>query len=75
MANGNDTAATAPDNAVPPPTETALELLTGKQDIVQFDEANHIRYVIWTSDLPTAPPSELGAPAYDTPTFKVWKLY
>jgi len=56
-------------------TQTALDVLTGKQDIVQFDQANHIRYVIWTSDLPAPPPPQLGAPAYDTPTFKVWKLY
>src|SRR5438270_13194354 len=56
-------------------TQTALDVLTGKQEIMQFDVANHIRYVIWTSDLPAPPPSELGAPAYDTPTFKVWRLY
>ena len=56
-------------------TQTALDLLTGKSDIVQFDEQNHIRYVIWTSDLPTPPPSVLGPPAYDTPTFKIWKVY
>jgi hypothetical protein len=56
-------------------TQTALGLLTGKQDIVQFDRQNDIRYVIWTSDLPTPPPAVLGPPAYDTLTFKVWKLY
>jgi len=56
-------------------TQTALDVLTGKQDIEQFNSANHIRYVIWTSDLPAPPPSSLGPPAYDTPSFKVWKLY
>ena len=56
-------------------TQTALDVLTGKRDIAQFDEANRIRYVIWTSDLPAPPPSQLGPPAYDTPTFKIWKLY
>ncbi len=56
-------------------TQTALDLLTGKQDLVQFDRQNDIRYVIWTSDLPSPPPAELGPPAYDTPTFKIWKLY
>ena len=56
-------------------TQTALEVLTGKQDITSFDAQNHIRYVIWTADLSTPPPAELGAPAYDTPTFKIWKLY
>jgi hypothetical protein len=56
-------------------TQTALDLLTGKNDIVQFDTDNHIRYVIWTSDLPTPPPTSLGAPAYDTPNFKIWRLY
>ncbi len=56
-------------------TQTALDLLTGKTDIVQFDTANHIRYVIWTSDLPTPPPQVLGAAAYDTATFKIYRIY
>ena len=56
-------------------TQTALDLLTGKQDLVAFDQQNDIRYVIWTADLPTPPPSVLGPPAYDTPAFKIWKLY
>ena len=56
-------------------TQTALQLLTGKADIVQFDEANKIRYVIWTSDLPAAPPTVLGTPAYDSPNFKIYRIY
>ncbi len=56
-------------------TQTALDLLTGKQDLVQFDRQNDIRYVIWTSDLPSPPPTELGQPAYDTPNFKIWRVY
>ena len=56
-------------------TQTALDLLTGKQDLTQFDADNHIRYVIWTVDLKTPPPAELGTPAYDTPNFKIWRLY
>lgn len=56
-------------------TQTALQLLTGQADVVQFAVQNHIRYVVWTSDLPAPPPSVLGTPAYDTPTFKIWKLY
>jgi len=56
-------------------TQTALGVLTGKSDIVAFDQQNHIRYVIWTSDLKTPPPTALGPPAYDTPDFKIWKLY
>jgi hypothetical protein len=56
-------------------TQTALAVLTGKQDIEQFIQDNHIRYVVWTSDLPTPPPSVLGPPGYDTPVFKVWKIY
>jgi hypothetical protein len=56
-------------------TQTALALLTGRQDIVAFDRANEIRYVVWTSDLGTVPPQELGPPAYQTPTVKIWKLY
>jgi hypothetical protein len=56
-------------------TQTALAVLTGQSDIVAFDQGNHIRYVIWTADLKTPPPAALGPPAYDTPDFKVWKLY
>jgi hypothetical protein len=56
-------------------TQTALPLLTGKADIVQFDDANKIRYVVWTADLPAPPPTVLGPPAYDTPNFKIYRLY
>lgn len=56
-------------------TNTAGDVLTGKADIEQFIQANHIRYVIWTSDLQTPPLAVLGAPAYDTPDFKIWELY
>ena len=55
-------------------TQTALDLLTGKTDITQFMGANQIRYVVWTADLPTGPPEVLGAAAYDTPTFKIWRI-
>jgi hypothetical protein len=56
-------------------TQTALDLLTGKTDIVQFDRLNNIRYVIWTSDLKTPAPTVLGPPAYDTPNFKIFRVY
>lgn len=56
-------------------TQTALAVLTGKSDLEQFISENHIRYVVWTSDLPTPPPDVLGVAAYDTPKFKVWKIY
>ena len=56
-------------------TQTALAVLTGKSDLQQFIATNHIRYVVWTSDLPTPPPDVLGAASYDTPTFKIWKVY
>ena len=56
-------------------TQTALQLLTGKSDIVQFDQANEIRYVIWTADLPAPPPTALGSAAYDTPNFKIYRIY
>ena len=56
-------------------TQTALAVLTGQSDIEAFDQTNHIRYVIWTADLKTPPPAALGPPAYDTPDFKIWKLY
>jgi len=55
-------------------TQTALAVLTGKSDLEQFISNNHIRYVVWTSDLPTPPPAELGAANYDTPNFKIWRL-
>lgn len=56
-------------------SQTALSVLTGQSDLTQFIEANDIRYVIWTVDLQSPPPAALGAPAYDTPSFKIWKLY
>jgi hypothetical protein len=56
-------------------TQIALAVLTGKSDIEQFIQANHIRYVVWTSDLPAPPPDVLGAPGYDTPAFKIWRIY
>ncbi|HEY2597117.1 MAG TPA: hypothetical protein VGJ79_01415, partial [Candidatus Dormibacteraeota bacterium] len=56
-------------------TQAALDLLTGKADLAQFDTANHIRYVIWTADLPTPPPTVLGPPAYDSPNFKIYRVY
>ena len=56
-------------------TQIALSVLTGQSDIEKFVQANQIRYVVWTSDLPALPPSLLGPPAYDTPNFKIWRLY
>jgi hypothetical protein len=56
-------------------TQTALEVLTGKQDLEQFIKANDIRYVVWTVDLQTPPPAVLGPPAYDTNDFKIWKVF
>ncbi|HEX9362825.1 MAG TPA: hypothetical protein VGA47_03480 [Candidatus Dormibacteraeota bacterium] len=56
-------------------TQTALKVLTGREDIEQFTVANDIRYVVWTVDLQSPPPAVLGPPAYDTPDFKIWKLF
>ena len=56
-------------------TQTALAVLTGKQDLESFVREYDIRYVVWTVDLGTPPPPALGPPAYDTPNFKVWRLY
>ena len=56
-------------------TQTALKVLTGQEDIEQFDRANDIRYVVWTVDLQTPPPAILGPPAYDTRDFKIWRLF
>jgi hypothetical protein len=55
-------------------TRTAFELLTGGADLQQFIQDNQIRYVVWNVELESPPPA-LGPPAYDTPTFKIWKLY
>jgi hypothetical protein len=56
-------------------TQTALAVLTGKSDLEQFIRDHNIRYVVWTADLPAAPPGALGAPSYDTPNFKIWRVY
>jgi hypothetical protein len=56
-------------------TQTALAVLTGKADVEQFIQQNHIRYVVWTIDLKTPPPAALGAASYDTPDFKIWRIY
>jgi hypothetical protein len=55
-------------------TQATFDVLTGKNDLQQFVNENHIRYVVWTSDLKTPPPAVLGTAAYDTPDFKIWKL-
>jgi hypothetical protein len=59
----------------PAKTQTAGDLLTGKTDLTPFLQQNDIRYVIWTSDLQSPPPPSLGPPAYDSPDFKIWKLF
>lgn len=56
-------------------TQTALNVLAGQSDLGRFVQANDIRYVVWTSDLPTPPPAGLGPPAYDSPGFKIWRLF
>lgn len=56
-------------------TETALNVLIGQADIQQFIHDNNIRYVVWTVELQTPPPPALGPPAYDTPNFKIWRVY
>ena len=56
-------------------TQTTLALLTGKGDLEGFIHENNIRYVVWTVDLKSAPPATLGAAAYDTPDFKIWRIY
>ncbi len=56
-------------------TQTALKVLTGQEDIEQFIQTNHIRYVVWTVDLDKPPPAVLGPPAYDSSDFKIWRVY
>ncbi len=56
-------------------TQIALSVLTGKSDIEQFISDNQIRYVVWTIDLESPPPAVLGPPGYDTPNFKIWRLF
>ncbi|GAC1471430.1 MAG: hypothetical protein PVSMB3_03010 [Candidatus Dormibacteraceae bacterium] len=56
-------------------TQTAADVLTGKGDLALFVKDNQIRYVVWTADLQAEPPAALGPPAYDTPTFKIWRLF
>jgi hypothetical protein len=56
-------------------TQATFDALTGTTDLEAFIAANRIRYVVWTSDLPTPPPAALGVPAYDSPGFKIWRVY
>ena len=56
-------------------TQNALSLLTGRSDLEQFIREHHIRYVIWTAELESPPPAALGPPAYDSPNFKIWRLF
>jgi hypothetical protein len=56
-------------------TQEAFDLLTGKSDLVDFVHADHMRYVIWTADLPSLPPDSLGPPAYDSPNFKIYRVF
>jgi hypothetical protein len=56
-------------------TQIAANLLTGQADLEQFLQQNDIRYVIWTSDLKSPPPALLGAPSYESPNFKIWRLF
>lgn len=56
-------------------TQIAYDELTGRRDIQQFIQENHIRYVVWNAELQTAPPAVLGRPAYDTPAIKIWRLF
>jgi transposase len=56
-------------------TQTTFNVLTGRSDIEEFIRENQIRYVVWTSDLPAPPPGALGRPAYDSPDFKIWRLF
>src|SRR6267378_1226045 len=56
-------------------SQHAYDLLTGKADLADFIHVDHIRYVIWTSDLATPPPDSLGAPAYDSPNFKIYRIF
>jgi hypothetical protein len=56
-------------------TQQAFDLLTGKADLIDFVHTDHIRYVIWTSNLASPPPTSLGPPAYDTVNFKIYRIY
>src|SRR5229473_1802371 len=56
-------------------TQQAFDLLTGRADLVDFVHTDHIRYVIWTADLRSPPPTALGPAAYDSPNFKIYRVY
>ena len=56
-------------------TRIAYDVLAGNSDIEKFIQDNHIRYVVWNAELGAPPPPELGPPAYDTATIKIWKIY
>lgn len=54
--------------------DLAARLLTGREPgIAQFVAANHIRYVVWTTEFKTAaPPAGLGSPAFYEPGAEVF---
>src|SRR5207245_6548284 len=56
-------------------SQHAFDLLTGKGDLADFIHVDHIRYVIWTVDLQSTPPDSLGPPSYDSPNFKIYRVY
>ncbi|HLQ60705.1 MAG TPA: hypothetical protein VK131_02475 [Candidatus Acidoferrales bacterium] len=55
--------------------QRAYRLLTGLEDVAAFASSNHVRYVVWSDEFGGSPPSGLGEPAYDTSTFKIYRLY
>src|SRR5260370_6738283 len=56
-------------------TQQAYDLLTGKADLVDLVHTDRLRYVIWTVDLRSPPPSSIGPPVYDTTNFKIYRIF
>jgi len=52
----------------------ANHVLDGEADAADFTSRHHLRYVFWSNEYPT-PPAGLGAPSFEKPGVKVWRLY
>ncbi len=53
-------------------SEQARDLLAGRADLSAFVSANRVRYVIWTADDSSSPPTSLGEPGFYEPGVEVF---
>jgi hypothetical protein len=53
----------------------AKRLLTGKDDLPAFIQAQHVRYVVWTDEYGGDPPTDLGEPVFSEPGVRIYRIY